>query len=74
MKTDEPINVIIYKDGRLDISTPENPTFTQKALFSTFKKGVAKGEFDGMRPGRYRFQFIKIGARKSKATLTIVDD
>lgn len=74
LKTDEPINVMIYNDGRAHVSTPGPPTQTQRVLLELFGKSVKKGEVPAMRPGRYHFKFTKVGRRQTEVELINIDE
>lgn len=72
--TDESLNVMIYDDGRMHVSSPPPTTNTHKGLFMLFKKGVKKGAFNSMKPGRYQFKFTKTRGLKVDAELVSVDE
>jgi hypothetical protein len=74
LKKDEPLDVVIYNDGRTFISTSQKPTFTQTTLFKFFEKGLKKGAWNNMKPGQYKFHFVEIGPKDVQADLTSVEE
>jgi hypothetical protein len=62
---DEYLSVMIYKgrdEGtiRINCSTTDTPTYTQRKLYTAYKKGLKTNSFNSMAPGRYQFKFTKI--------------
>ena len=60
LNTDDRLNVMIYRDGRVIVEEIPHLTFTQACLIVLFKKNVKNGDFDGMQPGRYHFKYTKV--------------
>lgn len=69
-KEGPPVIVEVYVDGRIDLFIPQPPRFREKALSRMFQKAVMNDEIANIKPGRYHFNYTKVGRIHVEAEMT----
>ena len=59
-KEGPPLLIEIYQDGRYNVELSSPPTHRERHLEWLFKRHVKKGEFNGLKPGRYQMNYTKL--------------
>jgi hypothetical protein len=68
-KDGPPLIIEVYVDGRAEVYIPTPPKLREKILSRMFQNSVKKEGIQNIKPGRYHFNYTKIGFMSLEAEL-----